>query len=79
MMRKCCFCVDLRLGCLIVGVIRLFLWLVVLLAGFYTAIHIFSPDNHGMFHYSARINIERNCKESLKAKVHHALDNYVFV
>ena len=47
MMRKCCVCIELRLACLIIGVIRLFLWLIILLAGFYTAINVFSP---GLLH-----------------------------
>ena len=58
MMRKCCVCIELRLACLIIGVIRLFLWLIILLAGFYTAINVFSPGllhlcwRRGWFYYS---------------------------
>jgi hypothetical protein len=59
MWRKCC-CFDLRTGCIVTGCVRLLSWVIVLTASVYTCLHVFSPDDKGLFHYRARINIEEN-------------------
>lgn len=59
LMRKCC-CFDLRSGCIVTAIIRLLSWIVVLTAAVYTCLHVFSPDDRGLFHYRVIINIEKN-------------------
>lgn len=58
-MRKCC-CLDLRTGCIVMALVRIFHWVIILSASVYTCLHVFSPDDKGLFHYRARINIEEN-------------------
>ena len=41
---------------------RILHWVVILSASAFTVIHVFSPDDKGLFHYRARMNIEQNGK-----------------
>ena len=59
LLQKCC-CFDLRTGCVVTGIVRLASWVIVLTASVYTCLHVFSPDDKGMFPYRAVINIENN-------------------
>jgi len=59
LIRKCC-CLDLRTGCIVTAVVRLLSWIIVLTASVYTCLHVFSPDDKGLFHYRVIINIEKN-------------------
>jgi len=59
LLRKCC-CFDLRTGCFVTAMVRLVSWVIVLTASVYTCLHVFSPDDRGMFHYRVILNIEKN-------------------
>jgi len=59
LMRRCC-CFDLRTGCIVMAIVRLISWVVIFTALVYTCLHVFSPDDKGLFHYKVIINIENN-------------------
>ena len=61
LMRRCC-CFDLRTGCIVMAIVRLITWVIILTASVYTCLHVFSPDDKGLFHYKVIINIEKNVK-----------------
>ena len=61
LMRRCC-CFDLRTGCIVMAIVRLITWVIILTASVYTCLHVFSPDDKGLFHYKVIINIEKNGK-----------------
>ena len=63
LLRKCC-CFDLRTGCFVTAIVRLISWVIVLTASVYTCLHVFSPDDRGMFHYRVILNIEKNGKKT---------------
>ena len=62
LLKKCC-CFDLRTGCIVTAIVRLVSWVIVLTASVYTCLHVFSPDDRGMFHYRVIVNIEKNGKK----------------
>ena len=61
LMQRCC-CFDLRTGCIVMAIVRLITWVIILTASVYTCLHVFSPDDKGLFHYKVIINIEKNGK-----------------
>lgn len=68
-LRRCCFCFDIRAGSVVVASVRLISWLVIFTAAAYVWLHMFSLHNGGMFHYRARVNIEENCEEGATKKM----------
>ena len=62
LMRKCC-CFDLRTGCIVTALIRSLHWVIIFAASVYTCLHVFSPDDKGLFYYRATLNIQENGKQ----------------
>ena len=57
---KCCFCFDLRTGCVLVAAFRLITWLLIFIAGSYVCWHLFILRHRGMVHYKVMMNLDEN-------------------
>ncbi len=61
MLRRCCFCFDLYVGSLLIGLFRLAIWALIFGGTMWVTVQVFSADQ-GMIYYKPLVDIEANGK-----------------